>query len=244
MIMKIVLVLASVLCVSIAAEPLVYNDPATNTEVEVPTLFGIEPNPNQANEEWVLTQDNREVYAPMATFDMRFDNQSVPYVLLHGKPLQKVELDGEHYELRPADISFKIFQTLPIYENKKLRAQSEAYLNERTVLPSTPNLEKMYREEVVENCGKARFFHRNNAKGEFLPPIIKFEKHGSISLLGYAVNKITCTKEGRIILQLGLYTATGGKMDYVMNENNEMVEAWTYRPAVAIIDTGIKAVTH
>jgi len=241
---KIVIAFAFVMSTSIAAEPLVYIDPATGAEQEIPTLFGIEPNLNQADEEWVLAPDKREVYAPLFTFDMRFNAQSVPYVILGGKTVQKVDFKGGRYRLKAAEIDQQEFKKLLPFTNKKLNEMDTLYLDGRSKLPSTPNLEKMYREETVKNCGQVKYFYRNDENGDVLPPLVKFEKHGAISVPSYSVNKITCTEEGRIILQLALFTPTGGKTDYIINENNEMIEAWTYRPVVAIIDTGIKAVTH
>lgn len=172
-------------------------------------------------------------------FEIRWDEAGMPLVVIPPNPPQKVTFENGRYRLLPSDISLAQFNALPVFDKHAIEHQSQRYIEFRTANMNKPNLSLEYRRETVEGCGTVKFMYRSDASGRSTAQEIVFEKLGKLSISTYQINKITCTASGQIILQLAIFEATGGKKDYFINKKGEVEEAWDYRPAIAIVETGI-----
>lgn len=207
----------------------------TNECNDVATLFGRNPNNAQHNEEFVFLDESKKTTKVFAGnvkgFSLIYGDEknNEIYASIKGD-IKRVEFANSHYTLNSDNISaehmrYLIEKSKLLPDKNKLNSDKERKWAEDDKLKNLPNQVLVWKTAEVANCGEVKYVVRTNQMGKKDIPGLDFERHGKF-YIPYDIQGIVCTPEGRVILQLAYWSGAA------------------YSQSIAIIDTGIKAVSH
>lgn len=218
--------------------PVLYKAPDDGPIKEVSILFGNRPNLHQRNEEWAILEnsdDKNKGYIPLYFhYYLRYANDEV-YLLVDGWEPKKITFTDGLYKLMESELSLVELYDQPLVRRNKLFSLDKTSAEKRKHIVKKPNLNIEWKREKIPFCGEIKFILRTNNSGSWDTNQIVFERHGIVSIPYYTVENVICTNNGRIILQLAYYVATGG----IRSGDDE----WDYYQSIAIIDTGITGIS-